>query len=298
MVTGHLVTAASETPLLVAWGVLELIAVVSWAVLFAVLLGFFVILIVSRNRAQRRRATAPPAAPYDGAVRSQLDALRRADPDFDEQLLLEAAQTAALLIFAAVSAGDDAPINWLATTSFWATPFGNYVSTAARDRQQERAQAAASDTGPSRNKQMVPLDYLASLPQLAAITLGPEQRVSVRVSFSQLQAIVRPDAMSLAAGAAAGNLLSAVVSLAKAISAQVNQGPVNVSWVSAAGRYDLIFERPAGTLTDPSAALASRTCNVCGATYTSEFATACAHCGAERSLPWGLWRLAESTPVT
>jgi hypothetical protein len=67
--------------------------------------------------------------------------------------------------------------------------------------------------------------------------------------------------------------------------------------MSGAGRYDLDFVRPAGTRTDPGAALASRTCAACGAAYRSEFAVECAHCRAERPVPWGQWRLSQITAV-
>jgi hypothetical protein len=52
-----------------------------------------------------------------------------------------------------------------------------------------------------------------------------------------------------------------------------------------------------GSHTDPDAAVASRTCTTCGATYRSELATTCANCKASRPLPWGEWRLADLTPV-
>jgi hypothetical protein len=45
------------------------------------------------------------------------------------------------------------------------------------------------------------------------------------------------------------------------------------------------------------AVLADRTCVTCGATYRSELATACAHCGTARAVPWGQWRLASADPA-
>ena len=159
-----------------------------------------------------------------------------------------------------------------------------------------RARAAEDGSAPVR-RSWVPLDYLASGPELVDVQLGPEQRVCVRVSMSELMAIVRPGAASLANVGAAGSLVSVAASLGGAMAATMNDAPVDVSWVSGTGRFDLTFVRPAGTRTDPSAVLASRTCTVCGATYRSEFAVACSHCGAERPLPWGLWRLAQNTPV-
>ena len=71
-----------------------------------------------------------------------------------------------------------------------------------------------------------------------------------------------------------------------------------LSWVSWAGHYDLVFVRPDTALTDPGAAVATRTCTRCGAAYRSELDTDCGHCQAQRPLAWGEWRLAELTPVT
>jgi len=120
----------------------------------------------------------------------------------------------------------------------------------------------------------------------------------VRVSFDQLQAVVQPGAADYAAGAAATSFTSAMISIGKSVRTTSNNPRSNeVSWLGAGGRYDLVFVRPAGTSTDPSAALADRTCTTCGATYRSELATACAHCGTERPLPWDRWRLADAAPV-
>jgi hypothetical protein len=298
MVTGHLVAAAagSTSPWATALGIVWLIVVVSWIALFVVLAGSVAIMVVSRGRSHRRRLKAAAAPPQDNGVGARLDALRRADPDFDEQLLLEAAQMANLLVFAATSTGDDAPLSHLASEGFWSTPFGRFVRTTAGDRRRQRARAA-KDGPSSAQRPWVPLDYLASVPELVDVQLGPEQRVCVRVSASELMAIVQSGAASMAAAGAAGSLLSAGASLGGSMAARMTYAPVDVSWLSGTGRFDLIFARPAGTRTDPSAVLAGRTCTACGATYRSEFAVACAHCGAGRPLPWGLWRLAESTPV-
>lgn len=112
------------------------------------------------------------------------------------------------------------------------------------------------------------------------------------------QAVVQPGATDCAAGAAATNFASAMISISKSVGTTANTPHHNeVSWLGSGGRYDLLFVRPAGTRTDPSAALADRTCVTCGATYRSELAVACAHCGAERALPWGRWRLADAAPV-
>ena len=306
MVTGHpntgylVVTATgSHSPWLTALGIVWLIVILSWVLLFAVMIGLGATLTVARVRGRRQRlrtAAAPVAAPLDSGVGARLDALRHADPDFDEQVLLEAAQMACLLVFAATSTGDDAPLSQLAAQEFWSTPFGRYVRIAARDRRRERARAA-KDGSASVPRSWVPLDYLASVPELVDVQLRPEQRVCVRVAMSELMAIVRPDAAFLANAGAARSLVSVAASVGGAMAARMNDAPVDVSWVSGTGRFDLTFVRPAGARTDPSAVLASRACTACGAAYRSEFAVACSHCGAERPLPWGLWRLAQNTPV-
>ena len=116
--------------------------------------------------------------------------------------------------------------------------------------------------------------------------------------FDQLAALVRPGAEGLAAGAAASSFGSAMLSLGQTVMEQGNgQRTTGVSWLGADGSYDLDFVRPSSARTDPSAALADRTCTKCGAAYRSELATACAYCGTERALPWGEWRLAEAAPV-
>jgi hypothetical protein len=89
-----------------------------------------------------------------------------------------------------------------------------------------------------------------------------------------------------------------MIPIGKSVGASTNNPRANeVSWLGAGGRYDLIFVRPGDARTDSSAALADRTCTTCGATYRSELATGCAHCSADRPLPWGRWRLAVATPV-
>lgn len=96
--------------------------------------------------------------------------------------------------------------------------------------------------------------------------------------------------------ASATSLASLAASFGTAVGEGLSQVPAP-SWLAWAGQYDLVFIRPAGAQTDPDAAMASRTCTVCGATYRSELAAACANCQAARPLPWGEWRLASLTPV-
>ena len=202
-------------------------------------------------------------------------------------------------MFAATSTGNSAPIGRLVTESFWQTPFGRLTRMTARDRRRENEQQALDQArGRNRSRWNIPVDYQPSVPELVAVQIGGQHKVSVRVSFDQLQAVMRPGAGALAEGAAATNFASAMVSIGKAVGASISQaGTSEVSWLGSGGRYDLVFVRPADARTDASAALADRTCTGCGAPYRSELATACAHCGAERPLPWGRWRLAEATPV-
>ncbi|MGO8960657.1 MAG: hypothetical protein ACLQFR_25260 [Streptosporangiaceae bacterium] len=307
--TGNLRLAASGGSHggLTALGIVELVVIAAWVLLFAVLLRLLAVTISRRGRGQPRRAAAARRSGGRSGARpapagshpAELAVLRRADPTFDEQLLLDAALTATMLMFAATSAGDDAPIRRLATESFWQTPLGRLTHTTARDRRRENAQSAADQARGRRvSRWNIPLDYQPSVPELVAVSVGPQEKVCVRVSFGQLQAVVRPGTAELAAGAAATNFPSAMISLGKGVAVTGNDGKTQgASWLAAGGRYDLAFVRPAGSRTEPTAGLADRTCTTCGATHRSELATACAHCGTERPLPWGHWRLAEATPV-
>jgi hypothetical protein len=282
------------------FGIVELVVIGSWILMFALLIGMGSVIYRARRRSGRRAAAAAASAPPARLLAAPpgLAALRRADPNFDEQVLLDAALTATLLVFAATTTGDVSPLGRLVTDSFWRTPFGTITSTAARDRRREAIQAARDASRPSSARWYIPIDYHPSVPELVAVDLGARQRVSVRVAFGQLQAIVRPAAAQFAAGASAPSFTSAVISIAGSVTAEINgPRPSEVSWVASGGHYDLRFVRPARARTDPAAALSDRTCPACGATYRSELAVGCAHCRAARPLPWGQWRLAEAIPV-
>jgi hypothetical protein len=268
-----------------ALSIAVLVVIASWIALFAVLLLYAAVIFARRGRTQRQAGPlARPAGLRSGRLPAGLTALRGEDPGFDEQLLLDAAQTAVLLVFAATTTGDVAPLSRLVTDDFWQTPFGKITRLTARDRRRADGQ----------RQWHVALDYYPSVPELTAVETGRRQRARVRLSFGQLQAIVRPGAENFAAGAAAPGFGSALMSAGRAAGAKANA----VSWLASGGHYDLTFVRPAGARTSPSAALADRTCVTCGATYRSELAVACEHCGSARALPWGDWRLAGAEPVS
>jgi hypothetical protein len=268
---------------------LGLVVIASWALLFAVLIGTLVYVTLLRGRKQRRpRASrAPQADPHLTALVAEI---RFTDPHFDEQLLSEAAQMACLVAFAAIATGDEEAIRALAAPSFWSTFFGRYVRTSARDARRKLATADEND-GASGRRARFPLDYQASAPELIDLELGPPQRARVRVSFSQLFVAIAPGAEGQAGMASAANLGSLAGSFGQAMGSQMNGAGSDLGWISWAGRYDLVFTRPAGARTDPGAAPASRTCAKCGAPYRSQLATACAFCQAGRPTPWGQWRL-------
>jgi hypothetical protein len=303
------VSAAAQKAGASLLGIVVLVVIAAWVLLLAVLVIYAAVVFTRRGQVQRQRQALPraPARPRSGRSPAGVTALRDADPAFDEQLLLDAAQTATFLVFAAMTTGDVAPIGRLVTSSFWQAPFGRITQLAARDRRRETARAATDPAGSghrSRSRWNIPVDYHPSVPELIAVSLGREQRVRVRVSFDQLAAIVRPGAQDFAAGAAAVNIGSALASAGRAVasravaSAQASSAqPSSVAWVASGGHYDLTFSRPSGGTTDPAAALADRTCVTCGATYQSELAIACQHCQAPRLLPWGDWRLADAQPV-
>jgi len=81
------------------------------------------------------------------------------------------------------------------------------------------------------------------------------------------------------------------------MSQQLGNSAAGLCWLSWAGKYDLVFTRPAGARTDPRAAIANRTCAGCGAAYQSELATTCEHCHAARPAALDTWRLADATVV-
>jgi hypothetical protein len=299
MVRTGLAASTAHTALSIA----VLVVVLGWAALFAVLLVFYVAVVMAR-KARRPSARSAPAVPRTPVARSTgggrapagLDALRQADRHFDEQLLLDAAQTATMLMYAATATGDEAPIARVTTESFWQTTPGRLLQTTARDRRTSNEYAASSPGGSRSRQQSVPVDYQASARELTAVRLGgAQEEVHVRVAFGQLVAIVRPGAAAFAAGAAATSVTAGLVSVGRSVAAQASEEKRDsVSWTGADGHYDLTFVRPAGTRTDPAAALADRTCSTCGATYRSELATVCQHCGAARPMPWGQWRLASA----
>ena len=126
---------------------------------------------------------------------------------------------------------------------------------------------------------------------------GAPQSARVRVWFSQLSVVIVAGAEAQTAMASATSLTSLAGSFGQAMRERMDGAPASLDWLSWDGQYDLAFTRPTGSRTDPSAALASRTCTTCGRAYRSELATACGYCRAERPLPWGQWRLANVTPV-
>ena len=97
--TPHVIVLAAATKNigLAIWGVVELVVIVSWVAMFAFFLIFLAVMTVTRGRRRSRQARAARAAHRrlspdlrgpDRRVRAAasggLDALRRADPDFDE----------------------------------------------------------------------------------------------------------------------------------------------------------------------------------------------------------------------
>lgn len=285
----------AESPVAIAFGIIELAVFASWGLMFAVLIGLLVTVTVMRRRRLDRLATTPPAPSADPRLPALLAELRRSDPHFDPELLLEAAQMVCLVMFAAQTTGDEQVIRHLAAPPFWRTFFGRYVRTQARDARMQRA--TPKDPGRASSRQArLPVDYQASAPELIGLEFGPQQRACVRVSFYQLRAVVAPGARAQTAMASATSLPALAASFGAAVGERLSDATAP-SWLSWAGQYDLAFIRPGGTRTDPGVALASRTCATCGATYRSELATACANCKAPRPLPWGEWRLADLTPV-
>ena len=296
---GIAIAARHEGVGLTIFGIIELLIFIGWVTLLAVMIGMFVLLTVSRNRSRRRAELHPASPPDAAAIRAGLASLRSVDPHFDLQLLLDAARTATMLIFAANTTGEIEPISRLVTETFWTMPYGRLTSETARSKRRENVQAAKDQAAGRQIKRLnVPLDFQASVPEVAAISLNGAHAISIRISFSQLQGLVRPGAGTLAEAGAARNLQTAMTSFGKSVANQLNSPHAQeASWLSSSGHLDLQFVRPAGTTTDPAAALADRTCTKCGAAYLSEMATSCSYCATARPMPWGEWRLAKGMPV-
>ena len=296
MVAGMLLAAGAGNAARSALGVLVLVVIAGWALLFAVLFGLLIYLTVLRGRRQSRGQTAPaPAVSASPDLPADLARARHDDPHFDEQLLLDASQLICLVMFAAMSTGDEEAIRHLAAQSFWSTVFGRHAQSSARSARLQRVQRQGSRAG-SRRQARLPLDYQALAPELISVDLR-QQRACIRVSFSQLHAVVAPGAERQTAMSSATSLSSLAVSFGGAMSQRMNNPVPGLSWMSWAGKYDLILTRPPGILTDPRAAVANRTCSSCGATYRSELATRCAHCGTERPVAWNAWRLSDIAVV-
>jgi hypothetical protein len=296
MVSGMKLPPSADAAAGSALGVVVLVVIAAWALMFAVMFGMLIYLTVLRGRRQRRKRAEPgPAVPADPGLPAVLEQARQADPHFDEQLLLDASQLICLILFAAISTGDEDAIRHLAAPSFWSTFFGRYTRSAARSARLQRAQEQGRQAG-SRRQARLPVDYQALAPELISLDLR-QQRARIRVSFSQLRAVVAPGAAGQTAAASASSLSSLAMSFGGAVGQQLNNSVPGLSWLSWAGKYDLDFIRPPGARTDPGATIANRTCSACGATYRSELAVSCAHCHAERPAAWDTWRLAEVTIV-
>lgn len=286
-----------------AFGIAALVVMASWALMFVVLFGMLIAITLLRGRRQRQGQGGEPvpsaAAPADPRLPARLAELRSVDPRFDEQLLLDAAQVASLLLFAAQSTGDEQALRQLTAPAFWSTFYGRHTAITARDARLAR-DPRTGRSPESRSHARFPVDYQASAPELVRLELGGRQRAQVRVSFSQLRVVLAPGARGQVAAATATSLGSLASALGSSMSGRASgsgTGRSDLSWLSWAGRYDLDFTRPADARTDPRAALASRTCAACGAAYRSDLATRCAHCRTERPLAWGEWRLAGITMV-
>src|ERR1700722_10318878 len=147
-----------------------------------------------------------------------------------------------------ITAGDAAP-------SFWSTFFGRYTRNAARSARLQRAQEQGRRAG-SRRHARLPVDYQAIAPELISLDLR-QQRACIRVSFSQLRAVVAPGAagQTAAASASASSLSSLAMAFGGAFGEQMSNAVPGLSWLSWAGKYDLGFIRPPGARTDPRAAI-------------------------------------------
>ena len=161
MVSGTVLAAGAAGSVV---GVLVLIVIAGWALLFAVLFGLLIYVTVLRGRRQAVKRVAPgPAVSADPDLPAVLAQARHADPYFDEQLLLDASQLICLVMFAAIATGDEEAIRHLAAQSFWSTFFGRYIRNAARSARLQRIQEQGRRAG-SRQARL-PVDYQALAPR-------------------------------------------------------------------------------------------------------------------------------------
>ena len=128
-----------------AFGIAVLVVIAAWALMFAVMFGMLIYLTVLRGRRQRRKRVEPgPAVPADPrSPRRTRAGQARPIRTSIEQLLLDASQLICLILFAAISTGDEEAVRRLAAPSFWSTFFGRYTRNAARSARLQRAQEAA-----------------------------------------------------------------------------------------------------------------------------------------------------------
>jgi hypothetical protein len=106
-----------------AVGVLVVVVIAGWALMFAVLFGMLIYLTVLRGRRQSRKRMEPaPAFSADPNLPTVLAQARHADPYFDEQLLLDASQLICLVMFAATRGAPRAPPGCSAYKSRAAAP--------------------------------------------------------------------------------------------------------------------------------------------------------------------------------
>src|SRR3984885_14911134 len=161
-----------------AFGIAGFVVFASWILLFVVLFGMLIAVTLVRGRRQRQAQDGEPAtaaAPaVDPLLPARLAELRSADPRFDEQLLLDVAQAACLLMFAAQSTGDEQALRRLTAPSFWSTFFGRYIALNARDARLARDPRTGRGTS-SRRLARFPVAYQASGPGLVRPELGALQ---------------------------------------------------------------------------------------------------------------------------
>jgi hypothetical protein len=288
------VTAAHESTVGIAFSIAFIVDFCAWVLLIAVLIGMYLAVV-----ARRRKGPAAAAPVNVGLAAAGLEELQVADRHFDQQLLLDAARTATMLVFAAMSTGDDEPVRRVVAGSFWDSRFGRIVHESARTRRREEIeqQKNLAVLGKRTPPRYIPLDFQAAAPELAAIALGAFHEVTIRIRYSQLQAVTAAGAAAFVAGVAARGAASGIAALGKSVAERADGAGPDVSWLSAEGRYDLTFVRPATARTDPRVPLADRTCTSCGGAYRSELATECGYCHAARPMPWGAWQLGRMEPV-
>lgn len=120
---------------------------------------------------------------------------------------------------------------WLMAFLRSATRWASTETSAARARSGQKPRVPAS--GLSVQARGVLRHARA---ELAAIAISASHEVTIRIQYSQLQAVTQAGAAAFAAGVAAREAASGIAALGKSVSERADGAAPEVSWLSGGGR--------------------------------------------------------------